>query len=609
MEELFRQIVKSTASIDTCHLGERLHPTLSNADDVFNGRDLSSRKISSRYDDRRISDSYVRESYNTRDGRDKYDRDERYLPPPPLDRGYDRPTYDRYGREPDLEYRREYRSTYDRGYERERDRAYDRTYPDRDYERYSRDNYDRTYYPPPRDGYERDGYERRPLPPPDVTAYPARGRTGSPPPPPPPPRRASYERNGIRDAPPSSYRGRSPPPPATRYTDSLLGPPPLRPPSPRASLYRRRSLSPLRNNRPPPPYSGRPRSPSPIRALPPRREIGHKYRLHISPSEWEYFIFGINRFKSYLYMSLDLHWHFGASRTASFIEFAMHQFLRLNSLRGFSLHQANFLLVASSCEAFPSFSKTLFTSSPLLSGHNKWSKIRHNKGAKDAQRAVQFSKIAKEIELAVKLGNSTDPVTNVRLSAALSTARKANVPKDNIETAIKKGAGQGKDQNSIESITYEGYGPGGVAFIIEALTDNRNRTVKALKNIFSRYRGSMSNVAWMFEKKGKIQFSKGNTKDTIDSMMENALEISGVEDIEELEDGILEISCSPNTINGLSEQLRKKYNYEVNNLRAGYVPNTTTIVGENEELETTLSKFINALNDNEDVVEIYSNAE
>ncbi|CAG8549992.1 12574_t:CDS:2 [Ambispora leptoticha] len=239
-----------------------------------NGRGLNTRKTNNRYDDRRITDTFIREPYNLRDGRSKYDRgDERYLPPPTLDRNYDRLPYDRYARESELDYRREYRGTYDRGgYERERDRPYDRTYTDRNYERYSRDPYDRVYYPPPRDGYEREGYERRPLPPPDVAPYPARGKTGSPL----PPRRPSYERPGIREAPLPSYRGRSPSPPP-RFTDNLFAPPPpsLRPLSPRAGLYRRRSMSPLRSGRGPLPYTGRPRSPSPIgRPLPPRRDGG-----------------------------------------------------------------------------------------------------------------------------------------------------------------------------------------------------------------------------------------------------------------------------------------------------------------------------------------------
>jgi len=224
-----------------------------------NGRDFVSRKPG-RYDDRRTSDSYVREPYS-RENRDKYIRDERYLPPPPPERGgYDRP-YDRYGREaPEMEYRREYRGTYDRPYERERDRPYDRNYPDREYsERVGRDNYDRNYYPPSREGgYDRDSYDRRPLPPPDVTIYPGRGRPNSPPP---APRRGSYDR-GIRDPPISSYRARSPLT-TSRYPDPLIGQPTLSS-SPRGGIYRRRSMSPIRGSgRTSITYSGRQKSLSP----------------------------------------------------------------------------------------------------------------------------------------------------------------------------------------------------------------------------------------------------------------------------------------------------------------------------------------------------------
>ncbi|CAG8531529.1 4268_t:CDS:10 [Paraglomus brasilianum] len=237
-------------------------------------------------------------SYPPRDSypaRDTYPpRDDRYAPPP-LDRPYERSAYDRYPREPrepretrdardqrdsrdgrdqrddGSDYRRDYRGPYDRGYDRER--GYERGgYPDRDYDRYAREGYDRGYYPV-RDAYDRDGYDRRPLPPPDAPPYSRRNAS-------PGPRRGSYERGPrpsrrenrfAREPPvPSTYRsGRSSPP--SRYPEPLMGPPPPRPPSPRGGIYnRRRSVSPIRGNRVNMGYTGRPRSPSPMRIQPRR---------------------------------------------------------------------------------------------------------------------------------------------------------------------------------------------------------------------------------------------------------------------------------------------------------------------------------------------------
>ncbi|CAG8550010.1 12575_t:CDS:2 [Ambispora leptoticha] len=214
--------------------------------------------------------------------------------------------------------------------------------------------------------------------------------------------------------------------------------------------------------------------------------------------------------------------------------------------------------------------------------------------------------MTKEIQLAAKMGGA-DPTLNIRLAAALAAAKKANVPKDNIDNAIKRATGQ-KDENAIESITYEGYGPNGVAFIIETLTNNRNRTVKDIKSIFTKHGGSMSTVNWMFEKKGQIQFSKGSTQDSVDAMIENAMEIDGVEDIQELDDDLLEITCQNNAVNAISENLTKKYRYAVTSMRSGYIPTTTIPLVEDEERDKVMAKFVNALNDHEDVVEFYNNA-
>ncbi|CAG8637231.1 14045_t:CDS:2 [Funneliformis mosseae] len=248
-----------------------------------------------------------------------------------------------------------------------------------------------------------------------------------------------------------------------------------------------------------------------------------------------------------------------------------------------------------------------------FAGHNKWSKVKYVKGPKDLERGILFTKLSKEIQLAIKLGGP-DPALNVRLAAALVSAKRAHMPKDNVENSIKKALGQGKAEN-IENITYEGYGPGGVAFIIETVTDNKNRTVKDIKHYFAKAGGSMSTVSWMFDKKGTIQFNPGSTQDTIDKMMDNAIEVNGVEDIQELEDNSLEhcspqITCPQSSVNAIYEELTKKHNYEVIRTSSGYIPTSTVKIDEDDkELVEKFTRFMNNLNDHEDIVKVHNNAE
>ncbi|CAG8779987.1 35870_t:CDS:2 [Racocetra persica] len=160
-----------------------------------------------------------------------------------------------------------------------------------------------------------------------------------------------------------------------------------------------------------------------------------------------------------------------------------------------------------------------------------------------------------------------------------------------------------KDGNNVESVTYEGYGPGGIAFIIDTLTDNKNRTVKEVKSLFTKSGGSMSNVSWMFEK-------KGSTQDNLDMMMDKAIEIFEVEDIQELEDNVLEITCPNSSVNTISQELITKYNYEITSMSSGYIPTSTVKVdNDDKELIDKLNKFIKSLNDHEDVIGFHNNAE
>ena len=176
-----------------------------------------------------------------------------------------------------------------------------------------------------------------------------------------------------------------------------------------------------------------------------------------------------------------------------------------------------------------------------MSGHSKWSTIRHKKGAADAKRGKIFTKIIKEIMVAAKFGGG-DPLGNPRLRAAVAAAKNENMPKDNIERAIKKGTG-GLDGVIYEEVNYEGYGPAGVAVLVEVMTDNRNRAASDIRHIFSRHGGSMGEagcVAWMFSKKGTIAFSMSKVSE--EEIMELALD-AGAEDVEEQEDQ-LEVTTS-----------------------------------------------------------------
>ncbi|RLB97617.1 MAG: YebC/PmpR family DNA-binding transcriptional regulator, partial [Deltaproteobacteria bacterium] len=178
-----------------------------------------------------------------------------------------------------------------------------------------------------------------------------------------------------------------------------------------------------------------------------------------------------------------------------------------------------------------------------MSGHSKWSSIKHKKGAADAKRGKVFTKLIKEITVAARMGGSGDPDTNPRLRTAIVAAKSENMPKDNIERAIKKGTGELEGVNYEEN-TYEGYGPGGAAVFLESLTDNKNRAVADIRHIFSKCGGNMGEngcVAWMFDKKGCIVVERTVTDE--DTLMEVALE-AGAEDVRE-DDTNFEVITAP----------------------------------------------------------------
>lgn len=238
-----------------------------------------------------------------------------------------------------------------------------------------------------------------------------------------------------------------------------------------------------------------------------------------------------------------------------------------------------------------------------MAGHSKWNNIKRKKGKVDAQRAKVFTKAIKEIQIAARMGGG-DPAGNPRLRTAILNARAVNMPVDNIDRAIKKGSGDLEGVN-YEEITYEGYGPGGAAVYVETLSDNRNRTVGEVRHFFSKYGGNMGEsgcVGWMFDRKGIITLDPSKVSE--ETVLEAALE-AGAEDVEIGEDAI-EIYTEWGSVGEVKERLEAA-GVEVERAEVSMVPqNTVTLDAKQAE---TFIKLIDALEDNDDVQHVYSNAD
>ncbi len=237
-----------------------------------------------------------------------------------------------------------------------------------------------------------------------------------------------------------------------------------------------------------------------------------------------------------------------------------------------------------------------------MAGHSKWANIQHRKGRQDAARSKLFSKLAKEITVAAKMGDP-DPDKNPRLRLAVKEAKSQSVPKDVIERAIKKS--QGGDGENYEEIRYEGYGPGGVAVIVEAMTDNRNRTASTVRSTFGKNGGNLGetgSVAFMFERKGQIVYTA--EAGDADTVMMAAIE-AGAEDCESSEDGHV-ILCADTDLNEVSTALEAALG-ESESTRLIWKPTTTS------ELDldglTKLMKLVEALEDDDDVQTVTTNFE
>lgn len=236
-----------------------------------------------------------------------------------------------------------------------------------------------------------------------------------------------------------------------------------------------------------------------------------------------------------------------------------------------------------------------------MSGHSKWSSIKHKKGAADAKRGKIFSRLIKEVTVAARMGGG-DPTGNPRLRAAIQAAKAENMPKDNIERAIKKGTGE-LEGTSYEEVNYEGYGPGGVAMLIDCLTDNRNRAVADIKHLFDRHGGNLGEpgcVAWIFEKKGLIVFEKEQVDE--EKLLELALE-AGAEDVKEHDDQH-EVVMDPSDF----EAVKKAFDdagmtYTL--AEVGMIPqNTVKLEGKKAE---QMLNLMEALEDHDDISHVYAN--
>lgn len=236
-----------------------------------------------------------------------------------------------------------------------------------------------------------------------------------------------------------------------------------------------------------------------------------------------------------------------------------------------------------------------------MSGHSKWSTIKRKKGANDAQRAKIFTKIAREIVVAVKSGGP-DPDNNSSLKDAIAKGRANNMPNENIQRTIKKAAGD-TDSDNYENITYEGYGLDGVAVIVEALTDNRNRTAADVRHAFDKFGGNMGQtgcVSFMFDKKGIIVIEKNDIDE--DEITMDALE-AGAEDISG-EDECYEITTSPEDFHAVRDALESKYEFA--SAEITMVPQTTVTITDEDHI-LKMQRMIDALEDSDDVQNIYHN--
>ena len=238
-----------------------------------------------------------------------------------------------------------------------------------------------------------------------------------------------------------------------------------------------------------------------------------------------------------------------------------------------------------------------------MSGHSKWSSIKHKKGAADAKRGKLFSKLARSIMVAAKEGGG-DPANNLALQNAIEKARSYSMPKDNIDRAIAKGSGAGADQEAFETIVYEGYGPEGVAVIVEALTDNKNRTASDVRHTFAKNGGNLGGtgaVAWQFERRGVVVVPADGVDE--EELLLAAAD-GGADDIERDGD-VFQVTSAPEALSAVREAVEAA-GFPVASAELQMVPKTTVAV-DDEVTARQVMRLIDELEDNDDVQDVYAN--
>ena len=241
-----------------------------------------------------------------------------------------------------------------------------------------------------------------------------------------------------------------------------------------------------------------------------------------------------------------------------------------------------------------------------MSGHSKWSTIKHQKGAADAKRGVLFTKLSREIALAVRDGGGTDPDMNFKLRLALDRAKSNNMPQDSISRAVKRGSGEGSDGETLEQVTYEGYGPGGGAILLQAVTTNRNRTASDVRSAFNRGGGNLGEsgcVAWNFDLRGVVTVDIED-EEKAEELGLLAIDV-GAEDIQ-IDEGVLEIFSPVENLQDVQRAVESE-GIAVRTAEMSMVPKTTIALGD-KEAEQTL-RLLDVLEELDDIQKAFTNAD